>query len=86
MTAEMLVLRTTAYLDLVASLTRDRVRAVDPDVHVMRVAPLREMLERPLAHPKFNAFLLSIFGVAALLLSTIGLLCGDVSVRPPARC
>jgi len=73
MTAEMLVLRTTAPLDLVASLSRDRLRAVDPDVHVMRVAPFTEMLERPLARPKFNALLLSIFGIAALLLSTIGL-------------
>ena len=73
MTAEMLVLRTTASLDLVASLSRDGVRAVDPDVHVMRVAPFAEMLERPLARPRFNAFLLSIFGVAALMLSTIGL-------------
>jgi predicted permease len=73
MTAEMLVLRTTHPLDMVASLTRDRVRAVDPDVHVMRVVPFPEMLERPVARPKFNAFLLSIFGAAALILSTIGL-------------
>jgi putative ABC transport system permease protein len=57
----------------VASLTRDRVRAVDPEVYVMGVAPFREMLERPLARPKFTALLLAIFGIAALLLSTIGL-------------
>jgi ABC-type antimicrobial peptide transport system permease subunit len=73
MTAEMLVLRTTAPLDLVASLSRDRLRAVDPGVHVMRVEPFTEMLEAPLARPKFNAFVLSVFGVAALLLSAIGL-------------
>jgi putative ABC transport system permease protein len=73
MTAEMVVLRTTASLELVASLLRDRLRAVDSDVHVMRVAPFSEMLEAPLARPKFNAFLLSIFAIAALLLSAIGL-------------
>lgn len=73
MTAEMLVLRTTASLDLVASLARDRVQNVDSDVHVMRVAHFTEMLDAPLARPRFNAFLLSIFGIAALLLSTIGL-------------
>lgn len=73
MTAEMLVLRTTASLDLVASLARDRVQTVDPDVHVMRVAHFTEMLDAPLARPRFNAFLLSVFGIAALLLSTIGL-------------
>ena len=72
-TAQVLVLRTTAPLDLVASIARDRVKAVDPDVHVMRVAPFARMLDRPLARPRFNAFLLNIFGVTALLLSSIGL-------------
>ena len=47
-----------------------RVRTVDPDVQVIRVAPFAEMLDRPLARPRFNAFLLSLFGIAALLLST----------------
>jgi predicted permease len=73
MTAEMLVLRTTAPLELVASLARDRIRTVDPDVHVMRVTHFRDMLDVPLARPRFNAFLLSIFGTAALLLSAVGL-------------
>jgi predicted permease len=73
MTAAMLVLRTTASLDLVTSLARERVQAVDPDVDVIRVAHFTEMLDAPLARPRFNAFLLSVFGVAALLLSTIGL-------------
>jgi putative ABC transport system permease protein len=72
-TAQMLVLRTAAPLDLVASLARDRIKAVDQDVHVMRVASFTRMLDGPLARPRFNAFLLSIFGVAALLLATIGL-------------
>jgi putative ABC transport system permease protein len=72
-TAEMLAVRTTESLDLVASLVRDRIRAVDPDVHVMRVTQFTEMLDAPLAQPRFNAFMLSIFGVAALLLSAIGL-------------
>ena len=66
-------LRTTASLDLVASLARERINAVDPDVHVMRVAPFHGHARRPLARPRFNAFLLSVFGIAALLLSTIGL-------------
>jgi predicted permease len=72
MTATMLVLRTSASLELVTSLARDRLRAVHQDVQVMRVAPFTEMLGRPLARPRFNAFLLTLFGVAALLLSTIG--------------
>jgi putative ABC transport system permease protein len=39
----------------------------------MRVVPFTDMLDRPLARPRFNAFLLSIFGIAALVLSTVGL-------------
>jgi putative ABC transport system permease protein len=72
-TAQVLALRTAAPLGLVASVARDRVKAVDRDVHVMRVAPFARMLDRPLARPRFNAFLLIIFGVTALLLSSIGL-------------
>jgi predicted permease len=73
MTATMLVLRTTASIDLVASLARERVGTVDPDVRVMRVAPFLDMLDRPLARPRFNAFLLGVFGTVAVLLSAVGL-------------
>lgn len=73
MTATNLVLRTTAPLELLTSLAADRIRAIDSDVRLMRVVPFTEMLNRPLARPRFNAFLLSIFGVAALVLSTVGL-------------
>lgn len=71
--AEMLVLRTASPLTLVARLARERVGAVDPDVQVLRVASFRELLQAPLARPRFNAFLIGVFGVAALLLAAIGL-------------
>ena len=73
MTATMLVVRSSASLELLSSIARDRIRMVDLDVEVMRVSPFAEMLDRPLARPRFNAFLLGVFGLAALLLSTIGL-------------
>ena len=73
MTATILVLRTTASIDLVASLARERVETVDPDVRVMRVAPFVDMLDRFLARPRFDAFLLGVFGAVALLLSAVGL-------------
>jgi predicted permease len=73
MTATNLVLRTTASLELVASTAADRLRAIDSDVRLMRVVPFAELLDRPLARPRFNAFLLGIFGIGALLLSTVGL-------------
>jgi predicted permease len=71
--AQMLVLRTSSPLSLVTPLARERIRAVDPDVLVMRVAPFAEMLQGPLARPRFNALLIGVFGVVALLLASIGL-------------
>ena len=73
MTAEMLVLRSAAPLELLKTLTAERVRSIDPEVRVMRVAPFTEMLARRLARPRFTAFVLGIFGLSAWLLSTIGL-------------
>lgn len=71
--ARMIALRTTSPLPLVATLARERVRAVDPDVRVMRVAPFSELLDEPLARPRFNAFVIAVFGAAALLLAAVGL-------------
>lgn len=73
MTAHTLVVRTAAPLELVASLSRERVAAIDVDVQVMRIAPFTQMLEGRLARPTFNAVVLGLFGMAALLLSTVGL-------------
>ena len=73
MTAPMLVVRTTASLDLLTSLASDRIRDIDPDVQVMRVAPFAEFLDRPMARPRFTAFLLSVFGIVAIVLTTVGL-------------
>ena len=73
MTATNLVVRTTAPLELLTSTATDRIRSFAPAARVMRVVPFTEMLSRPLARPRFNAFLLGVFGVAALLLSAVGL-------------
>jgi predicted permease len=71
--AEMLMVRTSSPLALVAGEVRARVRAVDPGVQVTRVSPFRELLRGPLARPRFNAFLIGVFGIAALLLAAVGL-------------
>src|SRR6185369_3696051 len=71
--AEMLVLRTTTPLAAIGPLVREGMRAVDPLVQVMQIAPFEEMLQRPLARPRFNALVLGIFGLAALGLAGIGL-------------
>jgi predicted permease len=71
--AQALVLRTPAPLAVATGVIRERVRAVDPDVEVMRVAPFAQLLDAPLARPRFNAFLIGLFGIAAMLLAAVGL-------------
>jgi putative ABC transport system permease protein len=39
----------------------------------MRVTPFERLLDGPLARPRFNAFLLGVFGLTALLLAAVGL-------------
>ena len=70
--AQTLAVRTAAAPALVASLARERIRDIDPNVHVMSVVPFAQTLDAPLARPRFNAFLLNLFGVAALFLAGIG--------------
>jgi len=65
--------RTTVPANVLASAVRELIRSVDSEVLVTSVTPFSRMLDRPLARPRFNAFLLGVFGVAALLLSAIGL-------------
>ena len=72
-TARMLVVRSTASLNVIASLSREHVRSFDPDVQVIRVAPFSRLLDTPLARPRFNAWLVGIFAIAALFLATVGL-------------
>lgn len=73
MTATMLIVRSTASLELLVSVARERIRAIDPNVTVLSAAPFADYLDRPLGRPRFNAFLIGVFGIAALLLSTLGL-------------
>lgn len=73
MTATMIVLRTIAPVELVTSVARAQVQALDRTIRVMRVAPFAEMLDAPLARPRFSALLVGVFGVASLLLAGVGL-------------
>ena len=63
----------TASPTLIASLSREHIRAVDPDVQIIRVVPFAHLLETPLARPRFNIWLVGIFAIAALVLASVGL-------------
>ena len=71
--AQSLVVRSTAPLASVADVVRTEVRATDPAVRVSRVSTFAELLREPLARPRFYTFVLGVFGGSALLLSAIGL-------------
>lgn len=73
MTATLLVVRTTTSLELLTSEAADRIRAIDPDVRLMLVVPFNDLLDSPLARPRFSASLLGLFALTALLLSAVGL-------------
>ena len=70
--ATTLVLRTTEPVGRVAEIARQGLREVDPGVTVVRVQPFAEAMDKPLARPRFNAYLIGVFAGAALLLATIG--------------
>ncbi len=72
-TAQSLVVRSTAPLSQIARVVREQVSAVDPSVRVPRIAPFDELLRQPLARPRFYTFVLGVFGISALLLSAVGL-------------
>jgi predicted permease len=71
--AQSLVVRSTAPLARVADVVRGEVLATDPAVRVPRVTMFAELLRAPLARPRFYTFVLGVFGASALFLSAIGL-------------
>jgi hypothetical protein len=73
MAATTVVLRTTAAAADLVPVVRARLQGIDPTVSVLRIAPFSEMLDRPLARPRFNALVLVVFAGAALMLSMVGL-------------
>jgi len=52
---------------------RQALAAVDPQIKLWYVHSMDELLAAPLAQPRMSALLMSVFGVAALLLAAIGL-------------
>ncbi len=66
-------LRTAASAVSVTAAVRKAVHAVDPTVSAWQMTPMDELLGQPLAQPRLGTFLLTAFGVVAILLAAIGL-------------
>jgi putative ABC transport system permease protein len=67
------VARVDAPMNAIAPALRERVWRVDRDLPIERIATLNDELGASVAAPRFNAALLSIFAVAALLLAAVGI-------------
>jgi ABC-type antimicrobial peptide transport system permease subunit len=52
---------------------REAITAADPATALASAAPFDSFLDRPLAQPRLNAFLLGVFAIAAAVLAAIGL-------------
>lgn len=68
-----LAVRTASDPTAMANTIRSEVRTLDADLAVFQVRPLRALVDRGLAQPRFRTGLLSAFAMAALLLAAIGL-------------
>ena len=73
MTAQMLAVRVEPGAAGAASaLIREGIRTVDPQAQVVRIASFEDLLAAPLGRPRFHALLFNLFGLSALLLTSVG--------------
>jgi ABC-type antimicrobial peptide transport system permease subunit len=68
-----LAVRTRGDFATVAPAMRRELTTIDPLLRLWYVHPTDELLAGPLAQPRISAYLMSVFGIAALLLAAIGL-------------
>jgi putative ABC transport system permease protein len=52
---------------------REALAEIDPDVVLLEAAPMEQLLDGPLAQPRFNTILLGLLGGLGLVLSAIGI-------------
>jgi putative ABC transport system permease protein len=71
--AQALVVRTTGSITGLTRTIAEQLHVVDPAVGVLRVERFDQLLEGPLARPRFTALLTGVFGAVALFLSAVGL-------------
>ncbi len=68
-----IVLRAKGTAASLAQPLRALVKSLDADLPVSRIQPLEALVSQSLARERFNTLLLGVFGLAALLLSSVGL-------------
>ena len=71
--AQQLAVRTAMPIPQLMDLVRARVRALDPAVSVMPLRRFTELLDVPLARPRFYSVLMTGFGTTGVALAVVGL-------------
>jgi putative ABC transport system permease protein len=66
------VVRTTGKSATLVAALRETVHAADPDLPMIDVVPLSELVGQSIAQPRFYMLLLSVFALVALLLAALG--------------
>jgi putative ABC transport system permease protein len=68
-----LVLRSSLPFEATAAVVRQRIAEFDPQLLVLRIRPMDEIVSGALSRPRFNLLLLASFATVALLLAAIGI-------------
>jgi predicted permease len=68
-----LVVRTEQRPESVGTAVRDVVRRLDPDLPIVGMTTMEDVVSRSVEAPRFYAFLLAVFSAAALALAAIGI-------------
>ncbi len=71
--AEQLAVRTSMPTAQLMDLVRTRLRALDPNVTIKPLRPFDQLLEVPLARPRFYTVLMTAFGATGVALAVVGL-------------
>lgn len=68
-----IAVRSSLPVDAIVGPMRDRIRAFDPQLLVMRTRPMGEIVSGALSRPRFNLLLVTTFAVLALGLAAVGI-------------
>ena len=87
--AQQLAVRTSMPMAVLMELVRTRARSLDPTVTVQPLRAFTELLEVPLARPRFYTVLMATFGATGMALAVVGLygvIAASVRQRQRVRC
>jgi len=68
-----IVARSPAGSGVVASIARNEVKAIDPEMPIDRIVPLHSLLDESVAEPRFRTLLLGAFALMAVALAAVGI-------------